>query len=124
MIICDIDNTLLRNGTQPIKHVIDYVNSLKGELVIVTGRPVSQRDITVKALHNAGVKFSRLIMNPYSTADSNKHKAEVAKKLRTATIAIDDNPGARRAYAAEGIPTKDPRTITKNWNSWSIFNKY
>ena len=122
--IVDIDDTLLRNGTQPIKHVIDYVNSLNGEIYIVTGRPTSQRDRTVEALHAAGVKYSRLIMNPYGTKDSNKHKAEVASRLNAkVSLAIDNDAGARRAYAKYGIPTKDPASIDKNWQIWQIWNK-
>jgi ribonucleotide monophosphatase NagD (HAD superfamily) len=124
MIICDIDDTLLRNGTQPIKHVIDWLNAQKGEKVIVTGRPDTQREATRKALKAAGVHYSRLMMNPYGTHDSNKWKAEAAKELHTATLAIDNDAGARAAYAKEGIPTKDPATIDKSWNVWSIFNKY
>lgn len=125
MIISDIDDTLLRNGTQPVKHVIDWLNAQKGEKVIVTGRPESQRARTVEALHAAGVHYSRLIMNPYGTKDSNKHKSEVASRLNAkVTLAIDNDAGARRAYAKYGIPTKDPATIHKNWDHWSIFKKY
>ena len=80
--IVDIDDTLLRNGSQPIKRVIEYVNALPGSVIIVTGRPKSTRKETVAALRNAGVKYSRLIMNPYGTKDSNKHKAEVARRLQ------------------------------------------
>jgi hypothetical protein len=124
MIICDIDDTLLRNGTQPIRHVIDWLNAQKGEKVIVTGRPESQRARTVAALQAAGVHYSRLIMNPYGTRDSNKHKSEVASRLNAkVSLAIDDNPGARRAYSKYGIPTKDPATIDKSWQTWDIFNK-
>jgi len=124
MIICDIDDTLLRNGTQPIRHVIDYLDSLPGEKVIVTGRPDSQRNNTVKALRAAGVKYSRLLMNPYGTRDSNKWKAEAAKHLRTATLAIDNDSGARAAYANEGIPTKDPATISKSWQSFELYKRW
>jgi len=42
MIICDIDNTLLRNGTQPIQKTIDYIKSLKTRIIIVTGRGVTK----------------------------------------------------------------------------------
>jgi hypothetical protein len=122
--IVDIDDTIIRNRTQPIKRVIDYVNSLPGSITIVTGRPESQRAETVRALAAAGVKYSRLIMNPYSTRESNKHKAEVADKLKsTATLAIDDNPGARAAYSKAGIPTKDPATLPEMKKFWSIFSK-
>lgn len=117
--IVDIDDTLLRNGTQPIQRVIDYVNALPGSIIIVTGRPNSTRSETVKALRAAGVKYSRLIMNPYSTKESNKHKAEVARRLKsTVTLAIDNDAGARAAYSKEGIPTKNPASLPDMKKFW------
>lgn len=119
--IVDIDDTLLRNGTQPIRRVIDYVNALPGAIIIVTGRPNSTRSETVKALRAAGVKYSRLIMNPYSTRESNKHKGEVARQLKsTVTLAIDNDEGARAAYRREGIETKDPATLPDMKKFWQI----
>jgi hypothetical protein len=119
--IVDIDDTLLRNGTQPIRRVIDYVNALPGAIIIVTGRPNSTRSETVKALRAAGVKYSRLIMNPYSTRESNKHKGEVARRLKsTVTLAIDNDEGARAAYRREGIETKDPATLPDMKKFWQI----
>ena len=120
MIICDIDNTLLRNGTQPIQKTIDYINSLKTRVVIVTGREKNQRSETVKALHAAGVKYSSLLMNPYSYKDSNKWKAEVANKLKEATLAIDDNPGARSAYSKAGIKAIHPNDVPDMKKFWTI----
>lgn len=120
MIICDIDNTLLRNGTQPIKKTIDYVNSLKTRVVIVTGRERSQRAETEKALHAAGVHYSSLLMNPYSYKESNKWKAEVASKLHDATLAIDDNPGARSAYSKAGIKTVHPNDVPDMEKFWTL----
>ena len=121
--IVDIDDTLLRYGTQPIEKNINYVNKLKGRIYIVTGRPESQREATVKALRDAGVKYSRLIMNPFSTRESNKHKLQVAKKLKDeVSLAIDNDPGARAAYASQGIDTMDPADIPANlkkfWQIW------
>ena len=119
--IVDIDDTLLRNGKYPIQRTIDYVNSLPGSIIIVTGRPNSQRSETVKALRAAGVKYSRLIMNPYGTKDSNKHKAEVAQKLKsTVTLAIDNDSGARSAYRNAGIATKDPATLPNMKKFWTL----
>lgn len=119
--IVDIDDTLLRNGTQPIRRTIDYINSLPGAIYIVTGRPESQRDRTVAALHAAGVKYSRLIMNPYGTKESNKHKGEVARSLRSKVdLAIDNDAGARAAYAREGIKTKNPATLPDMGKFWQI----
>jgi hypothetical protein len=111
-IIVDIDDTLLRYGTQPIRRVIDYVNSLPGAKYIVTGRPESTRAETVRALKNAGVKYNRLYMNPYSTSNSLKHKEEIAQKLKgSISLAIENNPEQRRMYERYGIKTLDPADI-------------
>ena len=120
--ICDIDDTLLRNGTQPIQRVIDYVNALPGSLILVTGRNVSQRKETVAALRAAGVKYNRLIMNPGSSAETAKFKYDVGMQLRSyVDLAIDNNPTMRAAYAKAGIPTKDPATLPDMKKFWTIF---
>jgi hydroxymethylpyrimidine pyrophosphatase-like HAD family hydrolase len=119
--IVDIDDTLLRNGTQPIQRVIDYVNALPGIKIIVTGRNKSQRSETVRALHAAGVKYSRLIMNPGSYKDSHKFKEEVGAKLASrVTLAIENNADARAAYAKSGIKTLDPADIPDQKKFWSL----
>jgi hypothetical protein len=110
-IIVDIDNTIVRNGDNPIQKNIDYINSLGERKIIITGRPESDRTDTVSMLKSIGFSYSRLIMNPGSTADSNTHKKESASKLTDIVLAIDDNPGARRAYNSIGIKTMDPATI-------------
>ena len=119
--IVDIDGTLLRNGNQPIQRVIDYVNSLPGNLIIVTGRNESKRKETVTALRIAGVKYSRLIMNPGSSAETANYKYEVGKKLRTqVNLAIDNNATMRAAYAKAGIPTKDPAHLPDMKKFWLL----
>lgn len=119
--IVDIDDTLLRNGTQPIQRVIDYVNALPGSIIIVTGRNQSQRKETIAALRRAGVKYSRLIMNPGSSAETAQYKYEVGKKLRSqVNLAIDNNATMRAAYAKAGIPTKDPAHLPDMGKFWII----
>ena len=119
--ICDIDDTLLRNGTQPIQKVIDYVNSLPGALILVTGRNVSQRSETVKALKAAGVKYSRLIMNPGSSADTADFKYKVGLKLKgSVNLAIDNNATMRDAYKRAGIPTKNPADLPDPKKLWYL----
>lgn len=120
MIICDIDNTLLRNGTQPIQKTIDYINSLKTRVIIVTGREKNQRSETIDALKAAGVKYSSLLMNPYSYKESNRWKAETAEKLKEATLAIDDNAGARSAYSKAGIKAIHPNDVPDMKKFWII----
>jgi len=117
--IVDIDDTLLRNGDQPIQRVIDYVNALPGKVIIVTGRNVSQRKETVAALRRAGVKYSRLIMNPGSSADTAKYKYEVGMRLRNQVdLAIDNNATMRDAYRRAGIKTKDPASLPDMKKFW------
>ena len=119
--IVDIDDTLLRNGTQPIKRVIEYVNALPGSIIIVTGRPKSQRKETVAALRAAGVKYSRLIMNPGSTKDTAKYKYETAVALGSrVNLAIDNDPTMRAAYRKAGLKTQDPATLPDMKKFWSI----
>jgi len=120
MIICDIDNTLLRNGTQPIQKTIDYINSLKTRVIIVTGRERSQRSETVDALKAAGVKYNSLLMNPYSYKESNRWKSEIAEKLKEATLAIDDNAGARSAYSKAGIKAIHPDDVPDMNKFWTL----
>jgi hydroxymethylpyrimidine pyrophosphatase-like HAD family hydrolase len=122
-IICDIDDTLLRAGTHPIEKTINYLKTLDGPVYIVTGRPESDRGDTARALHAAGVTYSRLIMNPYSSANTAKFKKEVADRLKgKVTLAIDNNANMRSIYSAVGIKTLDPAKIPDVKKMWSIFN--
>lgn len=117
--IVDIDDTLLRNGSQPVQRVIDYVNSLPGSIIIVTGRNVSERAKTVKQLRDAGVKYSRLIMNPGSSAETAKYKEEVGRKLKgSVSLAIDNNATMRAAYSRAGIKTMNPSSIPDSKKFW------
>lgn len=114
VVIVDIDNTILRSGIYPIKKMIDYVNELSKEnkIYIITGRPESSRDDTVKSLKKAGVKYNRLMMNnmgggPKDQNESKKRHAESIKE--NILFAIDDNPKMRNAYKQIGIKTKSPK---------------
>lgn len=117
--IVDIDDTLLRNGTQPIQRTIEYIKTLKGPIYIVTGRSPKQRSETVRALRAAGVRYSALFMNPGPMSD-NEYKGEMGKKLkaRGATLAIENNPNAREAYRRAGLETKDPASLPDMKKFW------
>lgn len=119
--IVDIDDTLLRNGNEPVQRVIDYVNALPGSIIIVTGRNKSDRKETVAALRAAGVKYSRLIMNPGDPRDTEKYKYEVGMRLRgSVDLAIDNNAKMRAAYERAGIKTKDPADLPDMKKFWSL----
>lgn len=122
--IVDIDDTLLRNGTQPIQRTINYLKTLQGPIYIVTGRSPSQRTETVRALRAAGVRFSRLYMNPGPMSD-NEYKGEVGKKLKAkgVTLAIENNPGARAQYRKAGLKTLDPATLPNMEKFWVLIDE-
>lgn len=117
LIIIDIDDTLLKRDGTPIQHVIDYVNSIYDTKVIVTGRNSSERLKTVAQLHNAGVNYDRLVMNPGNYQDSHKFKGQVAQEFGfVTTLAIENNASARGAYEKFGIKTLDPALIPEEWD--------
>lgn len=120
--IVDIDDTLLRNGTQPIQRTIDYIKTLQGPIYIVTGRSPKQKAETVRALRAAGVRYSRLYMNPGPLSD-NEFKYQTAKRLRGVTLAIENNPEARAGYRRAGLKTLDPATLPDPKKMWSIYAK-
>lgn len=124
-IICDIDDTLLRNGVQPIRKTIDWINQRAKDytIIIVTGRPSSQRDRTVAALRRAGVRYNRLIMNPGSTSSSPEYKGEVAKRIKSqmrVVLAVENNAAARAAYQRAGVKAVHPSSLTDDMLKMTI----
>lgn len=125
-IICDIDDTLLRNGVQPIRKTIDWINERAKNytIIIVTGRPTSQRQRTIAALKRAGIRYNRLIMNPGSTASSPEYKGEVAKRIKSqmrVVLAVENNASARAAYQKTGIKAVHPSSLTEDMLKMNIF---
>jgi predicted secreted acid phosphatase len=122
MIITDIDDTVLEHlSSTPIEKTIKYINSLNTKVIVISGRPRSMRAETEKALKDAGLRYSSLLLNPYDYRLTNKWKAECANKLSDATLAIDDNAGARKAYEAEGIKAIHPNDIPDMEKFWAVF---
>lgn len=122
-VICDIDDTLLSSGVRPMQKNIDALNFMadKFNIVLVTGRIESQREATVKALKDAGVKYDRLVMKQDAKQDTAEYKKEAAKRLQIAkpvNVAIDNDEKARQEYSSLGIHTispselKEPRHMT------------
>lgn len=111
--LLDIDGTLI-NGGRLVQRVYDFARSQEGALFIVTGRPVSERESTIRELDNLGVAYSRLIMNPGSTSDSIDYKKATAEGLLETydvVMAIDNNSDARTAYRSLGIEVINPSDI-------------
>lgn len=124
-IIVDIDGTLLRSGVVPMRRTIDYINeeAKTHRIVVVTGRPDSDRSRTVAALRRAGVRYNALKMAP-NTANTHSKRIEfkrsVGESLKgEAILAIDNDADARAAYSSAGIPTKSPGALpqVRKWAS-------
>lgn len=106
--IVDIDNTLLMDGVRPNRAVINIVNKLP-DVYLVTGRPETERQRTIKALAAAGITYVQLMMNnfgsdPTAQLESKRFNAKHIMQHAKVTTAIDDNAAARRMYSSLGIP--------------------
>jgi hydroxymethylpyrimidine pyrophosphatase-like HAD family hydrolase len=106
--IVDIDGTLLLNGVRPNSAVIGIVSKLP-DVFLVTGRPETDRQRTIKQLAAAGITYVQLMMNnfgndPTAQLESKRFNAQQIMKHAKVTTAIDDNAAARRMYKSLGIP--------------------
>jgi len=115
VVIVDVDGTLIVGG-QGIQKNVDYVNKLFDEyyIYIVTGRPESDEEQTLKELADAGVRFDDIEFNEDMSVSTVVYKKEKAQEIldeHPVKLAIDNDAAARRAYSDLGIPTLDPKTI-------------
>jgi hypothetical protein len=107
-VICDIDNTLIRNGIYPIQSAIDFINK-QSNVYLITGRPEVERVKTIATLKKYGVRFLKLLMNrlgntPELMYQSKHNNAVQVMGVTTVTAAYDDNPRAQLIYRKLGIP--------------------
>jgi len=111
--ISDIDDTLIHAG-ELMEDTWAFLQSMPGRLFIVTGRPESPRDETVKQLSDLGVTYSRLIMNPGSTADSPEYKKATAEEvLKTYNVvgAVENDEKTLANYRELGIESVNPDSL-------------
>jgi HK97 family phage prohead protease len=111
--ISDIDGTLIQDGVRD-DSVWAYLQDEPGELFIVTGRPESERDQTENQLADLDIAYSRLIMNPGSTADSAEYKKATAEELLktyNVTVAVENDEETLAAYASLGIQAVNPESL-------------
>ena len=111
--ISDIDDTLIHAG-ELMEDTWVFLQSVPGRLFIVTGRPESQRDETVKQLEDLGVTFSRLVMNPGSTSDSKDYKKATAEELLktyNVVVAVENDEATLAAYRSLGIEAVNPDSL-------------
>lgn len=111
--ISDIDGTLIQDGARD-DSVWMFLQNQPGALFIVTGRPESEREATVQQLADLDINYSRLIMNPSSTADSPEYKKATAEELLktyNVTVAVENDPQTLAYYDELGIEAIDPENL-------------
>lgn len=62
VVATDIDDTIVRNGRQPIRETIEKINALAREVYVITGRDPSRRRETEQLLDAIGLEWDDLIM--------------------------------------------------------------
>ena len=110
-VITDIDDTIIRNGTRPIRDVIDTINGLPGDLFVITGREERQRATTLTTLTNAGLRAFQLLMRPDADVDTISFKVGEAERIADTyriTHVFENDADTRDAYAALGLTVLNP----------------
>ena len=104
-VVCDVDGTLLNKGVIPIRSTIHKIKGLAkdNKIVIITGRPETERGRTERALKDAGVPYNKLLMNPYGPDSQQSSKAAHAKSVMPVTMAFDNDAAMRTVYKNMGI---------------------
>jgi hypothetical protein len=129
--IVDIDDTLVSGfwhdeAMTPNVAVVDFVKNNIENIIIVTGRQDTMREVTIKLLDSIGIKYDALLMNPEHYDKSDEFKDGIAKILQgKIDIAIDDNPDVRAIYESYGISSIDPVDLTNDimWSSQVSFEE-
>lgn len=114
IIICDIDDTLISNG-ELVAETYAFLEASDYDVVLVTGRLVADRVATEEQLASLGIDYEQLFMNDLGNTNQavefKKATAEMLQQSYTVKLAIDNDGGAREAYASLGIPTADPANL-------------
>lgn len=122
VLICDIDDTLIHNGML-IEDTANFVASQEVGIELVTGRLEATRAATVEQLSKLGMDYDRLWMNdlgsPAKAIEFKKMTAEELLKNYEVVMAIDNDGGAREAYASLGIPVIDPTNLPESRDAMS-----
>lgn len=113
-LICDIDDTLIHNG-RIIADVAEWVMTREMAIILVTGRLEKDRSYTEEQLSKLGIDYDQLLMNDLGTTSKSvefkKATAERLLKLYDVVYAVDNDGGARDAYASLGIEAINPADL-------------
>lgn len=100
IVATDIDDTIVRNGTQPIREVIDKINAIGLEVYVITGRDPSRRIETERLLDDIGLVWDDLLMVGSQEAKRDAILAVAAE--HPIAYAFENNPTVRGYYKEAG----------------------
>jgi len=113
IIVSDVDDTILRNGREPIDKTIAFLNNSDVPVVIVTGRTEDERDETAAQLEAAGVEYAMLMTNN-TDAGTLDYKRSTMRSLLDqfdVVLAVENDADVRAAYTDLGVEAVDPTNL-------------
>lgn len=113
LITTEVDDVILRNGSDPIDKTISFLAAMDDPIVIITGRTEAERDQTAVDLERAGVDYAMLFTNNTS-ADTLAYKRDTMKALLDSydvVLAVENDADVRAAYEDLGVPSIDPTDL-------------
>ena len=113
LIASEVDDTILRNGSDPIDKTIAFLAEMPVPIVIITDRTEDQRDETATQLERAGVDYAMLFTNN-TDADTLAYKRDTMRALLDSydvILAIENDADVRAAYEALGVPAVAPTNL-------------
>jgi HK97 family phage prohead protease len=113
IIVSDVDDTILRNGIEPIDKTISFLNESDIAVVILTGRAEAARDDTAAALDAVGLEYAMLLTNNTS-AETLAYKRDTMQSLLNqfdVVLAVDNDADVRAAYTDLGVEAVDPTNL-------------
>ena len=108
VVATDIDDTIVRNGTQPIREVIDKINAIGLDVYVITGRDPSRYDETARLLDDIGLVWDDLIMVGSQPAKRDAILALAAE--HPIAYAFENNPTVRGYYKEAGATSISAET--------------
>lgn len=116
-IIVDVNKTLLRDKTQPIQTVIDFVNHYFDhgyKILLISGSHAARLHVMRIALARGGVKYHDLTLNTEGNLLDHEYKRKYVRKMMQyyeVEMFIDNNEEHRLAVGSLGISVYSPEDL-------------
>lgn len=113
LVVSDVDDTILRNGKEPIDKTITFLDEVDAPIVIITGRTEAERDDTAAQLERVGVDYAMLFTNN-TDADTLAYKRDTMRALLDSydvILAVENDADVRAAYEELTVPSIDPTDL-------------